>query len=69
MNLSTSPKTFCSILKTFLNDKKIPFIPPLFHDNKFKTNLKEKLELFKSFFILLMINYLILNSIVDTLLR
>ena len=28
-------KTYCSILKTFLNDKKIQRIPSVFHDNKF----------------------------------
>ena len=41
----TSPKTYWSILKTFLN-KKIPCIPPLFHESKFVTNFKEKAELF-----------------------
>ena len=41
----TSPKTYWSILKTFLNDKKFPCIPPLFHhENKFITNFKEKTE-------------------------
>ena len=42
----TSPKTYWSILKTFLNNKKIPCIPPLFHENKFITDFKEKAELF-----------------------
>ena len=37
-------------LKTFLNNKKIPCIPPLFHENKFITNFKEKAELFNTFF-------------------
>ena len=41
----TSPKTYWPTLKTFLNNKKIPFIPPLFHDNKFITAFKEKAEL------------------------
>ena len=45
----TSPKTYWSILKTFLNNKKIPCIPPLFHENKFITELKEKAELFNQF--------------------
>ena len=37
MDRTTSAKTYWSILKRFLNDKKIPCIPPLFHDNKFIT--------------------------------
>ena len=37
---STSPKTYWSILKTFLNNKKI------FHDNKFITDFKQKAEIF-----------------------
>ena len=45
---ATSSKTYWSILKTFLNDKKIPWIPPLFHDNKFVIDFKEKAELFNT---------------------
>ena len=45
----TSPKKYWSILKTFLNNKKIPYIPPLFHENKFITDFKEKAELFNQF--------------------
>ena len=47
----TSPKTYWSILKTFLNNKKIPCIPALFHENKFFTDFKEKAELFNHFFV------------------
>ena len=47
---STSPRTFWSILKTFLNNKKIPAIPPIFHDNKFITVFKQKAEIFNSHF-------------------
>ena len=47
----TSPNTYWSILKTFLNNKKIPCIPPLFHENKFITDFKEKAELFNHFFV------------------
>ena len=47
----TSPKTYWSILKTFLNNKKIPCIPPLFHENKFITDFKEKAELFNHLFV------------------
>ena len=46
----TSPKSNCSVLKTFLNNKKIPCIPLLLHDNKFITNFKEKVEIFNNFF-------------------
>ena len=46
----TSPKTYWSILKTFLNNKKIPCIPPLFHENRFITDFKEKAE-FNHFFV------------------
>ena len=46
----TSLKTYWSILKTFLNNKKISCIPPLFHENKFITDFK-KAELFNHFFV------------------
>ena len=42
-------KTYRSILKIFLNNKNIPCIPPLFHENKFITNFKEKVELLNTF--------------------
>ena len=45
----TSSRTHWSVLKTFLNDKKIPFIPPLFHENKFAPKFKEEAELFDLF--------------------
>ena len=38
------------MLKIFLNNKKIPLIPPLFHKSPFITDFKEKAELFNSFF-------------------
>ena len=47
---STSPKTYWSVLKTFLNNKKIPVLPPIFHDNKFITDVKQKAEIFNSHF-------------------
>ena len=46
-----SLKTYWSILKACLNNKKIPCIPPLFHANKFVTDFKEKAELFNHFFV------------------
>ena len=51
-NKATSSKAYWSILKTFLNDKKIPWIPPVFHDNKFVIDLEKKLN----FLILLFLN-------------
>ena len=41
--------TYCPILKAFLNNKKIPCIPPLFQEHKFITDFKEKAELFHHF--------------------
>ena len=46
----TSPKSYWSILKTFLNNKKIPCIPPLLHNGKSIIYFKEKAELFNDFF-------------------
>ena len=50
LNKKTSPKSYWSILKTFLNNKKIPYIPPLLHNGKFIMDFKEKAELFNDFF-------------------
>ena len=36
--------------KASLKQQKIPLIPPLFHENKFVTDFKEKAELFNSHF-------------------
>ena len=41
---------YWSILKTFFKNKKIPVIPPIFHDNKFITDFKQKAEIFNSHF-------------------
>ena len=49
-NVQRNPKTYWSLSNRFLNNKKIPLIPPLFHENKFVTDFKEKAELFNSFF-------------------
>ena len=46
----TSLKSYWSILKTFLNNKKTPFIPPLLHDDKLITNFKNKAEMFNNLF-------------------
>ena len=46
LDSKTSPKSYWSIWKTFLNNKKIPCIPPLLHSDRFIMNFKEKAELF-----------------------
>ena len=50
LDSKTSPKSYCSILKAFLNNKKIPCIPPLLRNGKFIMDFKEKAELFNDFF-------------------
>ena len=45
-----SSKAYWSFLKTFLNNEKIPLIPPLYHQGGFRTNFKVKAELFKTCF-------------------
>ena len=49
-NTQKSSKTYWSLLKIFLNNKKISLIPLLFHENCFITDFKEKAELFNSLF-------------------
>ena len=49
-NVQRNSKTYWSLLNRFLNNKKIPLIPPLFHENKFMTDFKEKAELFDALF-------------------
>ena len=38
------------MLKSFLTGKKVPCIPPIFHENRFTSNFREKAELFNYFF-------------------
>ena len=45
-----SSKDYWSLLKTFLNNKKIPLILPLYHQGDFITNLNIKDKLSNSFF-------------------
>ena len=45
----TNTKSYWSTLKMFLNNKKIPYIPPLRHQNKYVTDFKEKTEIFNFF--------------------
>ena len=46
----TSNKAFWSILKTFVNDKKIPVIPPLLVNSQFITDVSSKANLFNTYF-------------------
>ena len=45
-----SSKTYRSILKTFLNNKKILCIPPIYHNDNHITDFKEKAQIFNEFF-------------------
>ena len=45
-----NPKFYWFILKRFLNNKKIPCIPPSIHNNQFVVDFKGKSKLFNSFF-------------------
>ena len=45
-----SSKTYWSILKSLLNNKKVPCILPLFHQNRYVTDFKKKTELFLNCF-------------------
>ena len=49
MNTQKNSKVYWSLLKIFLNNKKIPIIP-LFYENSFITDFKEKAQLFNIFF-------------------
>ena len=44
------PKCYWSILKSFLNSKRIPCILPLIHNNQFVVDFTEKSGLLDSFF-------------------
>ena len=46
----TSPKLYWSLLNTFLNNKKIPCIPPLLYNGKLIVDVQEKAELLNDFF-------------------
>ena len=46
MDFTTSPKAYWSILKTILNNKKIPCIPTIYHNNKYLTDFKQNDQIF-----------------------
>ena len=45
---NASSKCYWSLLKTLLYGKKIPCIPPIFHDDKYIVDFQEKSEFFFS---------------------
>ena len=46
----SNPKIYWSVLKRFLNNKKMPRIPSLFHENKLVTDFRKKADIFNRFF-------------------
>ena len=48
---SISSKCYWTPLKILLNGRKIPCIPPLFHDSKYIADFKWKSKIFDSFFV------------------
>ena len=46
----SNPKIYWSVLKRFLNNKKISCIPSLFHENKLETDFRKKANIFNCFF-------------------
>ena len=49
-DLTTSSKTYWSLLKTFHNTKKVPIIPPILIENKLETEFLKKANYFNKFF-------------------
>ena len=50
LNPETSSKAYWSILKSFVNNKKIYIIPPLYHNGNFITDFCQKSRTFKLLF-------------------
>ena len=50
MDSTTSAKAYWSILKTILNNKKVPCIPSIYHNKNYFTDFKEKAQTFNDFF-------------------
>ena len=49
-NKNLNPKKYWSLLNIVLNVQKIPCIPPIYHNNKFVSDIKTKGDLFNSYF-------------------
>ena len=52
-NPITTIKYYWSLIKTLLNGKKVPCVPPIYDNNRYVTDFKEKCQLFNSFFLVL----------------
>ena len=53
----TSTKCYWSQVKTILNGKKVTCIQPIFHNNKYVTDFKEKSEIFDYFLLINVLSY------------
>ena len=49
-NPRTQSKTNWSLLKTLVNGRRVSLVPPIQHNDKLKTNLKEKAKVFNGYF-------------------
>ena len=49
-NKNLNPKKYWSLLKIILIGKKITCIPPIYHNDKFVSDIKKKCDLFNSYF-------------------
>ena len=49
-NPKTSKKCYWSFIKTLLNGKKVPCVSPIYDNNRYVTDFKEKCRLFNSYF-------------------
>ena len=49
-NPNTSTKCYWSLIKTLLNGKKVPCVPPIYDNNRYDTDFKEKCQLLNSYF-------------------
>ena len=49
-NPNTSTKCYWSFIKTLLNGKKVLWVPPIYDNNRYVTDFKEKCQLFNSYF-------------------
>ena len=49
-NPDTAPKTYWSIINKFLNNKKIPIIPPIFYEGELISDFGKKAQLFNNHF-------------------
>ena len=45
-----NPKKYCTLLRSFYNDRKVPLIPPILKGNKYISDFKEKSNYFNEFF-------------------